>query len=417
MITTNTFHTIINIDCYADSGVCVNTVGHLQMHSLSLFISSTCYDLRSLREHLRSEIVSWGHNPVLSEYPSFPVSPELSTVENCKRVVKERADLLVLIVGGKHGSFDPQTKRSVVNSEYQEARLAGLDCIVFVEKQVWDLLPIYRKNPEMDFAPTVDNPAVFAFLEEIIGDTRWVFQFSRTEEILTTLKIQLSTRFRDLLLRSRQNRLTVPTAFATELPHITRVAIDKDSLWEFRLACEILKDRAQRLDAKFAELDSGFIVRRTKYIPGRDTLNYIQDLLNDLINTMQAVSKVLSDQLTPAFGPPGVAGDAEKIKAACDNLYSLYLTLFEWELDVRFVRPHEVFQDVFLRMHGWSAEMRDELRRLPTEMEALLSNPKLSGQHTITLTINPPAGLASFAQEFERMCGDPTVLGALTNGG
>lgn len=97
------------------------------MHQLSLFVSSTCYDLKSLREHLRSEVKSWGHDPILSEYPSFPVSPELSTVENCKRVVRERADLLVLVVGGKRGSLDPQTKLSVVNSEYQEARSAGRD--------------------------------------------------------------------------------------------------------------------------------------------------------------------------------------------------------------------------------------------------------------------------------------------------
>jgi hypothetical protein len=41
------------------------------MRPLSIFLSSTCYDLKSLREHLRSEIASWGHDPVLSEYPSL----------------------------------------------------------------------------------------------------------------------------------------------------------------------------------------------------------------------------------------------------------------------------------------------------------------------------------------------------------
>lgn len=386
------------------------------MQPLSLFISSTCYDLKSLREHIRAEIGSWGHDPVMSEYPSFPVSPELSTVENCKRVVRERADLLVLIIGGKRGSLDPQTQRSVVNSEYQEAKLVGLDCIVFVDKQVWDLVPIYRKNKEVDFTPTVDNPAVFAFIEKIIDDTKWVFSFSRTEDILETLRIQLSTRFRDLLVRSRQNRLTVPRAFAAEPTHITRIALDKEDLWEFRLASEVLKDRARRIDEKFDELDSGFVVRRTRFLPGPDTLNYIQDLLDDLVNTMQAVSKVLSRQLTPAFGPPGVAGDAEKIKAACDNIYFLYLALFEWELDVRFVRPHEVFQELFPRMHGWTAQMRDELRRLPTEMEKLLATPGLTGSHTISLTINAPAGLDELMNEFHQMATDPRVLAAIARG-
>ena len=386
------------------------------MHPLSLFVSSTCYDLKSLREHLHSEIESLGHAPVLSEYPSFPVSPELSTVENCKRVVRERADLLVLIVGGKRGSLDPQTQKSVVNSEYQEARLTGLDCIVFVDKQVWDLLPIYRKNKEVDFAPTVDNPAVFSFIEQIIEDTKWVFPFTRTEDILTTLRVQLSTRFHDLLVRSRQNRLFVPSAFAAEPGHITRIVVDKGELWEYRLACALLKDRSRRIDERFAELESGFIVRRTKFLPGPDTLNYIQNLLDDLVNTMHAAAKILSEQLTPSFGPPGVPGDAEKMKAACDNLYSLYLTLFEWELDVRFVRPHEAFAKIFPKMHGWTTEMRADLKRLTIEFDTLVSTPGLSGNHTITMTINAPAGLDAFTDEFHRMAQDPLVLAAIRRG-
>jgi len=386
------------------------------MHPLSLFVSSTCYDLKSLREHLRSEIESWGHDPILSEYPSFPVSPELSTVENCKRVVRERADLLVLIIGGKRGSLDPQTKKSVVNSEYQEARFTGLDCIVFVDKQVWDLLPIYRKNKEIDFSPTVDNPAVFSFIEQIIEDTKWVFPFSRTEDILTTLRIQLSTRFRDLLIRSRQNRLLIPAIFANESSHITRIAVEKDELWEFKLACALLRDRSRRIDERFSELESGFVVRRTKFLPASDTLNYIQDLLDDLVNTINAVSKILTEQLTPSFGPPGVPGDAEKMKTACDNLYSLFLTLFEWELDVRFVRPHEVFSELFPKMHGWTTEMRAELKRLIGEFETLISTPSLRGTYTLTMTINAPAGLQAFVDELHRMEQDPTVLSAIAHG-
>lgn len=363
---------------------------------------------------MRSEIKSWGHDPVLSEYSSFPVSPELSTVDNCKRVVRERADLFILIVGGKRGSLDPQTNKSVVNSEYEEARAAGLDCIVFVEKQVWDLLPIYRKNKEFDFSPTVDNPAVFSFIEQVNEDTRWIFPFSRTEEIIDALKIQLSTRFRDLLVRSRQNRLTIPASFAGEPAQIARIAVDKGPLWEYKLACALLRDRSRKIDDRFSELELGFVVRRTKFLPGPDTIDYIQNLLDDLKNTMHALSKVLSAQLSPSFGPPGLPGDADKIKAACDNLYSLFLALFEWELDVRFVRPHQAFAAIFPKMHGWTAQMRTELRRLIAEFEGLLAMPEVSGNYTLTMTISAPEGLNEFSEEFVRMAADPNVRAAIT---
>lgn len=386
------------------------------MRQLSIFVSSTCFDLKSLREHIRSEIAAWGHDPILSEYPSFPVSPDLSTVENCKKVVKDRADIFVLVVGGKRGSLDPKTDNSVVNSEYREARAAGLDCIVFVDKQVWDLLPIYRNNKSSDFTPTVDNVSVFRFLEELIVDTRWIFPFTKTEDILTTLRIQLSTRFQDLLLRSRQNRLTVPKAFASEAQHIARIALDKGNLWEYSLACELLRDRIGKLDAKFAELDSGYFVRRTKFLAARDTMNFIQDLLSDFTNVLLASARVLSDQLTPAFGIPGNEGDADKIKSACDNLYNLFLSLYEWELDVRFVRPHEAFDSVFPEMYGWTSEMLSEFRRIPAEFDRLLAVENLTGEHTITLTIKAPSNLNVLSEMIERMPSDPRVLEAIRNG-
>lgn len=386
------------------------------MQPLSIFLSSTCYDLKSLREHLRSEITAWGHDPILSEYPSFPVAPELSTVENCKKVVRSRADVFVLVVGGKRGSLDVKTERSVVNSEYREARVVGLDCIVFVDRQVWDLRPHFQKNPNADFSSTIDFPDVFKFIDEIENDTTWIFQFQRTEDILITLRQQLSIRFRDLLIRYRTNRLLVLPEFASEPASIASIVQDKDRLWEYRLASALLAERMERLDGKFNDLNSGCIVKRTNFLPAKNTLNYIQDLIGDLRNIITASVRILEQQLTPAFGPPGIPGDPIQIKRACDNLYSLSLTLYEWELDIRFIRPHEVFESLFSRMQGWTEELLEEFRRIPKEIDELLAAPNLSGQHTIHLVIKAPTGIDAFITEFDRMAHDPDVLAMLVDG-
>jgi hypothetical protein len=173
----------------------------------------------------------------------------------------------------------------------------------------------------------------------------------------------------------------------------------------------------RRLDDKFSEVRSGFSVRRTKFLAGRDTINFIQDLLKDLTTIIEASVKILHEQLVPAFGPPGTPGNAVQIKRACDNLYSIFLSLYEWEMDVRFVRPHEVFEGIFSQMHGWSEELLSEFHRLPRELDDLLSKPDLTGQYSINLVIVAPKGIEAFTAEFARMANDPRVIAAVTSGG
>jgi Domain of unknown function (DUF4062) len=344
-----------------------------------------------------------GHDPVLSEYAPFPVAPDLSTVENCKRVVRDRADLFILIVGGKRGSLDPKTQKSVVNTEYREAKLKKLDCFIFVDRQIWDLRFIYRKNKDADFSPTVDYPAVFEFLDELESDNKWIFPFQRTEEIIATIKTQLSIRFSDLLVRTRTNRISIPTEFIGESEEIIRIVIDREDCWEYQLVYELLKDRMARIDDKFADISGGFVLRKTRFVSANDTMEKIRDLLSDIMAIMSALNKVLQEQITPGFGLPGIPGDAFQIKKGCDNLYELLLALYEWELDIRAIRTDEFFANLLRTMYGWSDDLLSGFRQLPKELYTLISTPNLSGNHSITLEVKTPAGLTEFMSELEML--------------
>ena len=117
--------------------------------------------------------------------------------------------------------------------------------------------------------------------------------------------------------------------------------------------------------------------------------------------------------MTPAFGPQGVPGDAVKIKAACDNLYALFLALYEWELDVRFVRVHKAFECLFPQMSGWSGELLAEFQRIPHEFDRLLADTQLVGEHNIRLTILAPKSVPILMEIIQGMVNDPKVLMAL----
>src|SRR5512137_257762 len=122
----------------------------------SVFVSSTCYDLAQVRQDLRSFFDSLGMVPVLSEFPSFPVDPNIDAIENCLAGVKEKADIFVLIVGGRYGS-ETENGKSVTNLEYLEAKVKGIPSYVFVQKDIRTMLPIWLKNRSGDFSGFVDS--------------------------------------------------------------------------------------------------------------------------------------------------------------------------------------------------------------------------------------------------------------------
>ena len=101
------------------------------MRKPSIFVSSTCYDLKQLRVDLYSYVEQAGFEPVLSEYPTFPVDPDETTVENCRKAVESRADVFILVIGGRYGSVSEHGK-SVTNLEYVTGRAKGIPVYVFV---------------------------------------------------------------------------------------------------------------------------------------------------------------------------------------------------------------------------------------------------------------------------------------------
>src|SRR5947209_15106936 len=105
------------------------------MSRTKIFVSSTFFDLAQVRDDIRTTITELGHEALLNEYPSFPVNPSIDTIENCKKAVRS-SDFFVLIIGGRRGSLDPVSGKSITNVEYDAALQSGIDCFIFVNEQM-----------------------------------------------------------------------------------------------------------------------------------------------------------------------------------------------------------------------------------------------------------------------------------------
>ena len=100
----------------------------------TVFVSSTCYDLKQIREDIREFFTSnYSFEVLLSEFDSFPVDPCIGTFENCLNNVDNSADVFILIVGTRYGYVTDQGK-SITNLEYLHAKAKGIPIYVFVSK-------------------------------------------------------------------------------------------------------------------------------------------------------------------------------------------------------------------------------------------------------------------------------------------
>jgi hypothetical protein len=138
-----------------------------------VFISSTCYDLRYIRENLKYFIKTLGYEPVLSEEGSIYFDPTLSTQDSCLREVPS-CQLFVLIIGGRFGEIYKHTETSITNAEYREAVKSKIPIFALVDNSVHSEYFVYQKNknnPEINenkiVYPSVDSTKIFDFIEEV----------------------------------------------------------------------------------------------------------------------------------------------------------------------------------------------------------------------------------------------------------
>lgn len=138
-----------------------------------VFVSSTCYDLRYIRENLKFFIRNMGFEPILSEEGNVFYDPKLHVQDACLAEVPT-CQMFVLIIGGRFGTEYKNTPESITNREYKEAIKSGVPIFALVEQQVHGEYLVFSRNKEnadIDATkinyPAVDSTRIFDFMEEV----------------------------------------------------------------------------------------------------------------------------------------------------------------------------------------------------------------------------------------------------------
>jgi hypothetical protein len=143
------------------------------MPSPSVFISSTFYDLRYIRENLLFFVRSLGYSPILSEKGTVFFDPDQGAAEAAVADVPN-CQMFVLIIGGRFGSELKDTEQSVTNAEYQRAVQMQIPVFALVEQGTYADYEVWRANPDTEVLkdvvfPNADDVRIFEFIEEVRG--------------------------------------------------------------------------------------------------------------------------------------------------------------------------------------------------------------------------------------------------------
>jgi hypothetical protein len=138
-----------------------------------VFISSTCYDLKYIRENLRYFVKTIGYEPILSEDGNVFYSPSQHTHDACLTEIPN-TQLFILIIGGRFGGRYHQSANSITNAEYREAIRLKIPVFALVESAVHAEHFLYLKNKsntafdltKLTF-PSVDSLKIFEFIDEV----------------------------------------------------------------------------------------------------------------------------------------------------------------------------------------------------------------------------------------------------------
>lgn len=181
-----------------------------------VFVSSTYYDLKHIRNSVEAFIGNLGYDPVLFESGDIPFHHDAPLDESCYNEI-QNCHMLVMIIGGRYGSpssdsktLSPEDKEkayqhynSVTKKEYETACGRDIPVFIFVEKNVLAEYQTYKNNRENDsiIYHHVDSVNIYKLLDDILAQRRnnFIKDFEKFDDISSWLRDQWAGLFADFL--------------------------------------------------------------------------------------------------------------------------------------------------------------------------------------------------------------------------
>lgn len=166
-----------------------------------VFISSTYYDLKQVRNDLEAFVKTIGYDPILHESGNIPYGVSERLENYCYKEISN-SDIVICILGGRYGS-ESIHGGSITSNELKKAILDGKQVYIFIEKSVYAEYHIWRENKNVSEFKLVygDDKKIYETIESIysLQNNNQIKEFEKSSDIIQHLKEQWSGLFQRLL--------------------------------------------------------------------------------------------------------------------------------------------------------------------------------------------------------------------------
>lgn len=167
-----------------------------------IFISSTYYDLKHIRNDLESFITGLGYEPVMHERGGVPYTQDKPLEQSCYDEIAN-CDILICIIGNKFGTQSDISNHSITMEELQTAIKSQKIIYICIQKDVALENRTYLANKgNSDFIPVyADDKRIHEFIGDLknVVKNHPILEFDNVSEIINNLKQQFAGLFLNLL--------------------------------------------------------------------------------------------------------------------------------------------------------------------------------------------------------------------------
>ena len=169
-----------------------------------VFISSTIYDLKQVRNNIGDFIKSLGYEPVMHERAGVAYS-QITPLENDCYHELASCDIVVCIIGNHFGSQSLDNDLSITMNEIQNAIKNKKKVYIFIANDVYTEHRTYLLNKDSGTFKSAytDDIRIHEFIAELNKTVKnhVIMSFETTDQIISILKAQFAGLLQNLLQR------------------------------------------------------------------------------------------------------------------------------------------------------------------------------------------------------------------------